>query len=93
MGGVVAEVDPAKCTGCLTCVRICPFGAIQIDPALNAVGEIAGAAKVTAAACRGCGLCAGECPAKAIQLHHFRDDQVLAKAEAMLETIERVLAG
>jgi heterodisulfide reductase subunit A-like polyferredoxin len=93
VGGVVAEVDPAKCTACLTCVRICPFGAVQINPELVGVGEIAGAAEVTAAACRGCGLCPAECPAKAIQLQHFTDDQVLAKEEALFEAMEQALAA
>jgi heterodisulfide reductase subunit A-like polyferredoxin len=31
VGGRVAVVDPELCTGCLTCVRICPFGVPQID--------------------------------------------------------------
>jgi heterodisulfide reductase subunit A-like polyferredoxin len=92
VGGVVAEVDPAKCTACLTCVRICPFGAVQINPDLIGVGEILGAAEVTGAACRGCGLCPAECPAKAIQLRHFTDDQVLAKEEALFEAMDLALA-
>jgi heterodisulfide reductase subunit A-like polyferredoxin len=92
-GGVVAVVDPAKCTACLTCVRICPFGAAVINPALVGVGDILGAAEITAAACRGCGLCPAECPAKAIQLQHFTDDQVLAKEEALFEAIEMALAA
>jgi heterodisulfide reductase subunit A len=92
VGGVVAVVDPAKCTACLTCVRICPFGAAVINPALVGVGEIVGAAEITAAACRGCGLCPAECPAKAIQLQHFTDEQVLAKEEALFEAIDSALA-
>jgi heterodisulfide reductase subunit A-like polyferredoxin len=92
VGGVVAAVDPAKCVGCLTCVRICPFGAVQINAALVGVGEIVGAAEIAAAACRGCGLCPAECPAKAIQLQHFTDDQVLAKEEALFEAIDVALA-
>ena len=88
----MAQVEAAKCTGCLTCVRICPFGAVQINPALTGVGGIAGAAEIAAAACRGCGLCPAECPAKAIQLQHFRDDQVLAKEEALFEAIATALA-
>jgi heterodisulfide reductase subunit A-like polyferredoxin len=91
VGGVVAVVDPAKCTGCLTCVRICPFGAVQINTALTGVGDIVGAAEVKAAACRGCGLCPAECPAKAIQLQHFTDEQVLAKEEALFEAIDVAL--
>ena len=92
VGGVVAVVDPAKCTGCLTCVRVCPFGAAQINPALTGVGGILGAAEIPAAACRGCGLCPAECPARAIQLQHFTDDQVLAKEEALFEALELALA-
>jgi heterodisulfide reductase subunit A2 len=92
VGGVVARVDPAKCTGCLTCVRVCPFNAVTINPALTGVGDIIGAAEVTAAACRGCGLCPAECPAKAIQLQHFTDEQVLAKEEALFAAIDLALA-
>jgi heterodisulfide reductase subunit A-like polyferredoxin len=93
VGGVVAVVDPAKCTACLTCVRICPFGAVQINPDLVGVGNILGAAEITAAACRGCGLCPAECPAKAIQLQHFTDEQVLAKEEALFEAMDAALAA
>ncbi len=93
VGGVVAAVDPEKCTGCLTCVRICPFNAPQINPALTGVGGILGAAQITAAACRGCGLCAAECPARAIQLQHFTDEQILAKEEALFEAIDVALAA
>jgi heterodisulfide reductase subunit A-like polyferredoxin len=93
VGGVVAVVDSQKCTACLTCVRICPFGAVRINPELVGVGEIVGAAEVAAAACRGCGLCPAECPAKAIQLQHFTDEQVLAKEEALFEAIDMALGA
>jgi heterodisulfide reductase subunit A-like polyferredoxin len=91
VGGVIAVVDPSKCTACLTCIRICPFGAVEINPELVGVGDIVGAAEITAAACRGCGLCPAECPAKAIQLQHFTDDQVLAKEAALFGAIEMAL--
>jgi len=93
VGGVVAVVDPAKCTACLTCVRICPFGAARINPTLVGVGGIVGAAEITAAACRGCGLCPAECPARAIQLQHYTDDQVLAKEEALFEALDLALVA
>ncbi len=82
-GGVVAQVDASKCTGCLTCVRICPYHVPRIDATKLAIGGIYGAAYIEAAACQGCGTCAAECPAKAIQLLHYRDDQVLAKVQAL----------
>lgn len=82
-GGIVAVVDSVRCTGCLTCVRICPYGVPRIDPSQVAVGGIMGAARIEPAACHGCGICAAECPGKAIQLMHYKDGQVLAKVEAL----------
>jgi heterodisulfide reductase subunit A-like polyferredoxin len=83
VGGQVAVVETEKCTGCLTCVRVCPYDVPIIDPELVGVGGIHGAAQIAAAACRGCGICASECPAKAIQLQHYRDEQILAHAESL----------
>ncbi len=73
VGGVVASVDPAKCSVCLTCVRTCPYGVPKIKD---------GAAYIEVAECYGCGACAGECPGKAITLQHFTDAQILAKERA-----------
>ena len=84
-GGRVAVVDASKCTGCLTCVRICPFNVPKVQPSLNGVGSILGAAWIEAAVCQGCGLCAAECPARAIQLKHYTDVQMQAKLDALFE--------
>ncbi len=84
-GGRVAVVDEAKCTGCLTCVRICPFDVPRIAPALTGVGGILGAAHIEAAVCQGCGSCVAECPAQAIQLMHYTDAQLAAKVRALFE--------
>ena len=83
-GGRVAVVDPAQCTGCLTCVRICPFGVPVIKPDLAGVGGIMGAAYVETAVCQGCGSCVSECPARAIQLMHYTDAQMIAKVNALV---------
>jgi heterodisulfide reductase subunit A-like polyferredoxin len=85
VGGVVAVVEAEKCTGCLTCVRICPYNVPRIDPTRVGAGGIRGVAEIEAAACQGCGICAGECPAKAIQLDHYRDEQVLAQEGALFD--------
>jgi heterodisulfide reductase subunit A2 len=84
-GGRVAVVDPAKCTGCLTCVRICPFNVPKIQADLAGAGNIMGAAIIEAAVCQGCGLCAAECPARAIQLMHYTDAQLAAEVRALVE--------
>jgi heterodisulfide reductase subunit A-like polyferredoxin len=83
VGGQVAVVDEARCTGCLTCVRICPFGVPQIKADHMGVGGIAGAAYIEPAVCRGCGSCVSECPARAIQLMHYTDEQMEAKVAAV----------
>ncbi len=79
----VAVVDPSKCTGCLTCVRICPYDVPQVNPGYTGVGGIRGAAFIEPAICQGCGSCAAECPAHAIQLMHYTDAQILAKVDAL----------
>ena len=86
-GGIVAQVDALKCTGCLTCMRICPYHVPRIEPSQLAIGGIYGAAHIEAAACQGCGICAAECPGKAIQLLHFKDAQVVAKVEALFSPV------
>nr|MBI2905337.1 4Fe-4S binding protein [Chloroflexota bacterium] len=85
VGGAVAVVDQSKCTGCLTCVRICPYSVPKIKANVVGVGNILGAAYIEPAICQGCGICAGECPAKAISVMHYRDAQMMAKVEALFE--------
>jgi len=86
-GGAVAVVDPSKCTACLTCVRICPYGVPKIKANFTGVGNIVGAAYIEGAICQGCGICASECPAKAISVMHYRDAQVMAKVAALFEEV------
>ncbi len=82
LGGVVAQVDPQKCVGCLTCTRTCPFAIPQVIALAErpGVGGLGGAAYVDPAQCQGCGTCTGECPAGAIQLVHYTDEQVMLPA-------------
>jgi heterodisulfide reductase subunit A-like polyferredoxin len=87
VGGVVAVVDEARCVGCLTCVRACPYKVPRINAEKRGVGGLLGAAEIAVAQCQGCGVCAAECPAKAIQLLHYRDEQVLAKTEALFAEV------
>ncbi len=75
VGGVVSKVNSDKCVACLTCVRVCPYEVPEINTD--------GVADISEADCQGCGICASECPVKAIQLLHFRDEQVLAKCDAL----------
>jgi len=60
-GEYVAQVDPAKCTGCGTCAGRCQFGALTF-------AESIGRPFIDAWKCFGCGLCATSCPEGAITL-------------------------
>jgi heterodisulfide reductase subunit A len=77
VGGTIAVVDQAKCVGCLTCVRTCPFHIPRIDKGQVGTGNIVGAAYIEPALCHGCGTCTAECPATAIQLENFTDTQII----------------
>jgi len=88
VGGQIAVVDPASCTGCLTCLRICPYHVPKIRVDLHGIGGIQGAAYIEPAVCQGCGICAAECPARAIQLIHYTDAQMRAKVFALAEAFE-----
>jgi heterodisulfide reductase subunit A-like polyferredoxin len=79
----VAHVDPTKCVGCQSCVRICPYDVPSISHEFIGVGAIAGAAFIEPSVCHGCGSCASECPAQAIQLMGYSDAQTVAKVDAL----------
>jgi heterodisulfide reductase subunit A len=78
LGGVVAKVDPAKCVGCLTCTRTCPFQIPQVlhQNGRSGVGGLGGAAFIDPAQCQGCGTCTADCPAGAIQLLDYTDELI-----------------
>ncbi len=79
LGGVVAQVDPEKCVGCLTCTRTCPFAIPQVmpRPGIVGVGGLGDTAYIDPTQCHGCGTCTSECPACAIQLVAYSDAQVM----------------
>ena len=82
IGGQVSRVDPLKCTACMTCVKVCPYGA----PTLNAQQH---KVEIQGAKCMGCGSCAAACPAEAITLQHQEDRQLVAMLDELLAVPER----
>ena len=78
--GVISKVDPTKCAECLTCVRMCPYGAPYIN-------EETHAAEILPALCQGCGICSSVCPGRAIDLQHFKDEQIFQEIDSLLETV------
>ncbi len=76
--GKVSRVRTQSCAACGACVAVCPFVAIEID-------EEEHAAVVNEALCKGCGACSATCRSGAIDLRGFRDEQLVAAIEAIVE--------
>jgi heterodisulfide reductase subunit A len=69
-------VSTSRCATCLTCLRICPYGA----PHLNSQGEV----EIADVRCIACGLCATECPASVIELTRPGPDSLEADIQQVL---------
>jgi heterodisulfide reductase subunit A len=74
----VCEVDTQTCSGCRTCVGVCPYKAMAFDREAECV-------RVNRVLCRGCGTCAASCPSGAIKADHFTDQQVFSEIEGLLD--------
>lgn len=75
-----AFIDADTCSGCRTCVGMCPFSAISFDPVANV-------ASVNEVLCKGCGTCVAACPSGAAQQHMFTDRQIFAELEGVLNAV------
>jgi quinone-modifying oxidoreductase subunit QmoB len=53
-----AEIESGRCIRCLTCFRVCPYGAVLLNTRPT----------ILPAACERCGICAAECPREAIRI-------------------------
>ena len=77
---LTARLIPELCIGCMRCVKVCPFNAIE---QIGRAGQ-GGTVKIIEAACMGCGTCAGECNFFAIEMPGFTREQILAQVDAAL---------
>ena len=76
---LTSVVDDIKCSGCGTCIQVCPYGAMRKNDK--------GLAETIVAACKGCGCCGATCPEMAITMTNYTDAQLLAEAKATLEEV------
>lgn len=76
--GSGARYSELKCIACLTCVRVCPYGAPWADK--DGLGGI------DPDRCQACGICFTQCPAKAIDLTVLSEDDIAGRiAEALAD--------
>jgi heterodisulfide reductase subunit A len=78
----VAVVNDQLCSGCKTCIALCPYSAISFVSQ-----DTTGVAKINEALCKGCGTCAAACPAGAITARHFSDEQIVAEIEGLFRSL------
>jgi heterodisulfide reductase subunit A len=69
--GKISSVRRELCSGCGTCVAVCAYNAISLDP-------ITGCAVINETLCKGCGACAASCRANAVDLSGFNNEQILS---------------
>ncbi len=72
-----AQVIEAECSGCKSCVPLCPYTAITFDEAKQK-------ASVNEALCKGCGTCVASCPSGSLVQHLFEDEEVFSEIAGVL---------
>lgn len=71
-----AYIVEEKCSGCRTCIPICPFSAISRNERERA--------EINPALCTGCGTCVATCPSGAIKQNLFEDEQIYAEIKELI---------
>jgi len=93
--------DNVKCTGCGTCAKTCPQGAIEIVTSANPVENkyIVEEYQVDTGYCIQCGLCVEVCPFEALYMGYsyerakYRRGELVQTKEMMLESADRPASG
>ncbi len=73
-----AHVLAEACSGCKTCVPMCPYQAISFN-------ETEKKAQINEVLCKGCGTCVAACPSGSIQQNLFEDDEIFEEIAGVLE--------
>jgi len=79
----ISWIDPDICSGCKTCIDLCPYSAIEFDERRNV-------SVINEAVCKGCGSCSGFCPSDAAQVRHFKGKQIFAEIDGIMDALHEV---
>ena len=72
-----AYIVEEDCSGCKSCIPLCPYTAIGFDDSKQK-------ATINAALCKGCGTCVAACPSGSIRQHLFEDEEIFSEIEGVL---------
>ncbi len=72
-----AYVVKEECSGCKTCLPLCPYNAITFHAETRK-------AEIQPVICKGCGTCVAACPSGSIRQNLFEDDQIFEEIEGVL---------
>jgi heterodisulfide reductase subunit A len=75
-----AFIDEDACSGCKTCISLCPFTAIGFN-------DEKGVSEINEALCKGCGTCVAACPSGVAQQHLFLDEQIFEEIRGLLSYV------
>ena len=73
-----AFIDEERCSGCKTCIPLCPFTAIT---------RVDGKAEINPILCKGCGTCVAACPSGAIKQNLFEDEEIYEEIVGVLADV------
>jgi len=82
---MVSTISNEYCSGCLNCVKVCPYQAIVTEeiPLGHGSKELRTVAKINEGVCQGCGSCVAVCRSMAISLAGFTDPQIINEIVAI----------
>ena len=72
-----AYVLEEECSGCKSCIPLCPYTAITFDEAKEKAG-------INEALCKGCGTCVASCPSGSIAQRLFEDEEIFSEIRGVL---------
>ena len=72
-----AYVVEVECSGCKSCIPLCPYTAISLLPDKKK-------AYINEALCKGCGTCVAACPSGSIVQNLFEDAEIFNEIEGLL---------
>ncbi len=84
---MVSTVNETLCSGCLLCVPVCPYRALEAGVITERISGYPArertVVKVNTGLCQGCGACNAACRSGAVEVRGFTNEQILAELETL----------